>query len=70
MRAARSLRAAELPRYKFSVSTSANYPPLPEGMTLDASTGAISSAIIGGQGTYVAGNRCDRFTERASNAAN
>jgi len=40
------------PPYTFSVSTSPNYPPLPEGMTLDASTGVISSAIIGGQGTY------------------
>ena len=40
------------PPYTFSVSTSANYPPLPEGLTLDATTGVISSAIIGGQGTY------------------
>jgi len=40
------------PPYTFSVSTDPNYPPLPEGMTLNASTGAISSAIIGGQGTY------------------
>jgi hypothetical protein len=41
------------PPYTFSVSTSASYPPLPEGMALNASTGAISSALIGGQGTYV-----------------
>ncbi len=41
------------PPYTFSISTSTNYPPLPEGMTLDASTGAISSPVIGGEGTYV-----------------
>ena len=41
------------PPYTFSGSTSASYPPLPEGMALNASTGAISSALIGGQGTYV-----------------
>jgi hypothetical protein len=34
------------------VDTSGNNPPLPEGMALNASTGAISSALIGGQGTY------------------
>ena len=27
-------------------------PPLPEGMSLNATTGAISSSLIGGQGTY------------------
>jgi len=41
------------PPYTFSVSDSASYPPLPEGMTLDASTGAITSSLIGGQGTYI-----------------
>lgn len=40
------------PPYTFSVSTSDSVPPLPEGMSLDASTGAITSALIGGQGTY------------------
>jgi hypothetical protein len=40
------------PPYTFSVSTSASYPPLPEGMSLDATTGAISSSLIGGQGAY------------------
>lgn len=40
------------PPYAFSVSTSANYPPLPEGMAIDPATGAITAAIIGGQGTY------------------
>jgi len=40
------------PPYTFSVSTNPNYPPLPEGMSLNASTGQISSAQIGGQGAY------------------
>ena len=40
------------PPYTFSVSTSASFPPLPEGMSLNASTGSISSSLIGGQGTY------------------
>jgi hypothetical protein len=40
------------PPYTFSVSTSSNYPPLPEGMTLDATSGVIASSHIGGQGTY------------------
>jgi hypothetical protein len=38
--------------YSFSVSTDANYPPLPEGLSLNAATGQISGARIGGQGTY------------------
>ena len=33
------------PPYTYSVSTSPNYPPLPEGMSLNASTGAISSSL-------------------------
>jgi hypothetical protein len=40
------------PPYTFSVSPSGNYATLPEGMSLDASTGAISASIIGGQGSY------------------
>ena len=40
------------PPYTFSVSTSPNYPPLPEGMILNSSTGVVSSALIGGQGAY------------------
>ncbi len=40
------------PPYTFSVSTNTNFPPLPEGMVLNATTGAITSALIGGQGTY------------------
>ncbi len=40
------------PPYTFSVSTSPNYPPLPEGMSLSAATGVVSSSLIGGQGTY------------------
>ncbi len=39
--------------YQFSLDASGNYPPLPEGLTLNASTGAISSLQIGGQGTYM-----------------
>ena len=38
--------------YTYSLDTSGNYPPLPEGMSLNATTGAISSSLIGGQGTY------------------
>jgi hypothetical protein len=40
------------PPYTFSYSADANFPPLPEGMSLNASTGAVSSSLIGGQGTY------------------
>ena len=40
------------PPYTYSISTSSNSPPLPEGMTLDATTGKISSSLIGGQGSY------------------
>jgi hypothetical protein len=40
------------PPYTFSVSTNTNYPPLPEGLSIDPATGAITSAIIGGQGGY------------------
>ncbi len=40
------------PPYTFSVSTSTSFPPLPEGMSLDASTGNITSSLVGGQGTY------------------
>jgi hypothetical protein len=40
------------PPYTFSVSTSPNYPPLPEGMSLNSSTGLVSSSNIGGQGAY------------------
>jgi hypothetical protein len=40
------------PPYTFSVSTDTSYPPLPEGMTLNSSTGVLSSTHIGGQGTY------------------
>jgi hypothetical protein len=34
-------------------NATALYAPLPEGMSLDPATGVISSALIGGQGTYV-----------------
>ena len=40
------------PPYSYSVSTNADFAPLPEGMSLDASSGIISSPLIGGQGTY------------------
>jgi Putative Ig domain len=40
------------PPYTYSVGTNANLSPLPEGMSLDATTGSISSSLIGAQGTY------------------
>ena len=41
-----------VPPYTFSVGTNASFPPLPEGMSLNATTGNVSSSLIGGQGTY------------------
>jgi hypothetical protein len=40
------------PPYTFSIDTTGNFPPLPEGLSLNSSTGAITSSLIGGQGTY------------------
>jgi hypothetical protein len=40
------------PPYSFSVDDSGSYPPLPEGMAMDGSSGEITSPLIGGQGTY------------------
>lgn len=40
------------PPYAYSVSTDTSFPPLPEGMSIDAATGVVSSSLIGGQGTY------------------
>jgi hypothetical protein len=40
------------PPYTFSVDATDNYPPLPEGLALNATSGLISSTQIGGQGTY------------------
>jgi hypothetical protein len=40
------------PPYTFSTNTSTSYATLPEGMALNASTGLISSSLIGGQGNY------------------
>ena len=42
------------PPYAYSLSTNTiAYPPLPEGMSLNAATGQITSSLIGGQGTYI-----------------
>ena len=38
--------------YAFSVTNSSSYAQLPEGMSLNSSTGVVSSALVGGQGTY------------------
>jgi hypothetical protein len=40
------------PPYTYSISSNPNICPLPEGMSLNASTGEITSSLIGGQGTY------------------
>jgi hypothetical protein len=40
------------PPYSYSINAGAKFSPLPEGLSLDASTGVISSVLIGGQGTY------------------
>ncbi len=40
------------PPYTYSVNPNSNFSPLPEGMSLNATTGVISSSLIGGQGTY------------------
>jgi hypothetical protein len=41
------------PPYTYSLSTDViDFPPLPEGMSLNANTGSISSSLIGGEGTY------------------
>jgi Fibronectin type III domain len=41
------------PPYTYSLSADVtDYPTLPEGMSLNAATGVISSSLIGGQGTY------------------
>ncbi|MGA3008898.1 MAG: hypothetical protein ABSD72_01425 [Terracidiphilus sp.] len=43
-----------IPPYTYSLSSNViNYPPLPEGMSLNASTGNVTSSLIGGQGTYI-----------------
>ena len=38
--------------YTFSLNTTTSYPTLPEGLALNATTGQITSAWIGGEGTY------------------
>jgi len=40
------------PPYTYSVNANANFSPLPEGISLNADSGVISSSLIGGQGTY------------------
>ena len=40
------------PPYTFNVVQSSNYPPLPEGMTLESCNGNIISNYVGGQGYY------------------
>ena len=40
------------PPYTYSVGTNHSFPSLPEGMSLNATTGIVSSSLIGGQGTY------------------
>ncbi len=40
------------PPYTYSVNPNSNFSPLPEGMSLNAASGVISSSLIGGQGTY------------------
>lgn len=44
--------AGGTPPYTYSISKSNNYPPLPEGLSLNAASGLISGGEIGGQGTY------------------
>jgi putative Ig domain-containing protein len=38
--------------YTFSFNTTTSYPTLPEGLSLNSTTGQISSTWIGGEGTY------------------
>ncbi len=40
------------PPYTYSLNANSSFSPLPEGMSLNAATGVISSSLIGGQGTY------------------
>jgi hypothetical protein len=39
--------------YSYAWSTSQSYAALPEGMSFNSSTGAITSSLVGGQGRYV-----------------
>ena len=52
MQAAQSSPAAALRLTPFPSARDSSFPPLPEGMSLNATTGSISSSLIGGQGTY------------------
>ncbi|MGB0064584.1 MAG: hypothetical protein WBP85_09080 [Terracidiphilus sp.] len=41
------------PPYTFTVDSNGKYAPLPEGMSINESTGVITAATIGGQGKYI-----------------
>jgi hypothetical protein len=41
-----------VPPYTFSFDTSDSYPPLPEGLSINSTSGLVSGSQIGGQGTY------------------
>jgi hypothetical protein len=63
------------PPYTYSFSTSPDFPPLPEGISLSASTGMISSSLIGGQGSYtpefiVTDSSNDQATQQITIAVN
>jgi hypothetical protein len=63
------------PPYTYSINTSSSFPPLPEGMSLDASTGMITSSLIGGQGSYtpefiVADSANDRANQQITISVN
>jgi len=44
--------AGGTPPYRFSIDRTNNYPPLPEGLAIGATSGIVSGGSIGGQGTY------------------
>lgn len=64
--------------YKFSINGTDDYPPLPEGLSLNSASGHITGAWIGGQGAYFplimvtdsANAKASRQIEFAINGAN